>query len=213
MASRVRVIVADDHPLYREGIVGVFAQRPECELVAAVGDGAQALAEIRRLEPDVALIDLRLPDMDGITIVDAVRREGLSTKVIIVSAYEDSSTVYRAIGCGARAYLPKVASGTTLCETVLAVARGETVIPPEIQAGLASEIRSRRSRGDEPVLTPREIEVLQLAADGLSAPEMAERLFLSATTVKTHLQHVYEKLEVSDRAAAVAQAIRRGLLT
>jgi two-component system nitrate/nitrite response regulator NarL len=208
----VRVIVADDHPVYREGLLRIFTERAEFDLVSEVGDGAEAVAEIRRLRPAVAIVDLQLPDMDGIAVVEAVEREGLPTKVIIVSAYEDSATVYRAIAAGAQAYLPKVSSGATLCETVLAVARGETVIPPALQAGLASEIRSRRDRGSEPVLTPREIEVLRLTADGLSAPEIAERLFVGVTTVKTHLQHIYEKLEVSDRAAAVAQAHRRGLL-
>jgi two-component system nitrate/nitrite response regulator NarL len=211
--SRVQVLVADDHPVYREGIVRVFAQRPEFELVAAVGDGAEALDHIRRLQPDVAIIDLRLPDMDGIAVVDALAREGLPTRVVIVSAYEDSATVYRAIASGAMAYLQKACSGDTLAETVLAVARGETVIPPALQSGLASEIRSRRDRAVLPTLTQREVEVLRLTAEGLSAPEIAAQLFVGVTTVKTHLQHVYEKLEVSDRAAAVAQAIRRGLLT
>lgn len=211
--ERVRVLVADDHPVYREGIVRVFERRPEFELVAEVGDGAAALDEIRRLVPHVAIVDLRLPSVDGIAVLDAVEREHLATKVIIVSAYEDSATVYRAISRGARGYLPKVCSGESLCDSVLIVSRGETIIPPALQAGLASEIRSRRDREDGPVLTPREIEVLRLAADGLSAPEIAVRLFLSVTTVKTHLQHVYEKLEVSDRAAAVATALRRGMLT
>lgn len=209
----VQVIVADDHPVYREGLARVFECRPEFELVSEFGDGAEALVGIRQLRPAVAVVDLQLPGMDGIALVEAVEREGLATKVVIISAYEDGATVYRAIAAGAQAHLPKVSSVVTLCDTVLAVARGETVIPPALQAELVSEMRSRRSRGSQPALTPREIEVLRLTADGLSAPEIAEHLFLGITTVKTHLQHVYEKLEVSDRAAAVAQAHRRGLLT
>jgi two-component system nitrate/nitrite response regulator NarL len=212
-SARIRVLIVDDHPVYREGVIRVLERRPEIEVVGQVEAGREALAEIRRLGPDVALVDLRLPDIDGITVADVAGREAPLTKIIIVSAFQDSATVYRALASGARAYLPKVCSGDALCRTILAVARGETVIPPAVQAGVASEIRARRDRADKPLLTARELEVLRLAADGLSAPEIAERLMLSVTTVKTHLQNTYGKLEVTDRAAAVAQALRRGLLT
>lgn len=210
---RVRVLVADDHPVYRQGVASLIVPRPEFELVGEVGDGRQAVEEIRRLGPDVAVVDLRLPGIDGIEVVESLEREGLPTRVIILSAYEESHIVYRAIASGARAYLPKVCSGETLCGTVMAVARGETIIPPSLQSGLAGEIRARRERSEDPILTARELEILRMAAQGLSAPEIAKRLVVSVTTVKTHLQHVYAKLEVSDRAAAVAQALRRGLLT
>jgi two-component system, NarL family, nitrate/nitrite response regulator NarL len=211
--SQVRILIADDHPVYRDGVANLIALRPEFELVAQLDDGRKALDEIRRLKPDVAVVDLRLPGLDGITVVEALEREGLPTKVVILSAFEDSATVYRAIASGARAYLHKVVSGDALCGTIMAVARGETVIPAALQGGLASEIRARRERADDPLLTSRELEILRLAADGLTAPEIAERLVVSVTTVKTHLQHVYSKLEVSDRTAAVAQALRRGLFT
>ena len=114
---------------------------------------------------------------------------------------------------GARAWVPKVASGDLLCDTLLTVARGESMIPPSIQSALTREMRARRDRTDEPLLTARELEILRMCADGLSSPEIAAALFVSVPTVKTHLQHVYAKLEVSDRAAAVAQALRRGVLT
>jgi two-component system nitrate/nitrite response regulator NarL len=120
--------------------------------------------------------------------------------------------VYRSIASGARAYLVKTARASAIGDAVLAVARGQSVFPPEVQTGLASEIRMRRELADRPLLSPRELDVLRLAADGLSAGEIATELHLSAATVKSHLQRVYEKLEVSDRAAAVAQAMRRGLL-
>jgi two-component system nitrate/nitrite response regulator NarL len=208
----VRVLVADDHPVYREGLARLISSRPEFELVGEVGGGREALHEIRRLNPDVAVVDLRLPDLDGIDIVESVIREGALARVVILSAYEESATVYRAIASGARAYLLKVCSGDVLCGTILAVARGETVIPASLQSGLASEIRARREHRDDAMLTTRELEILRLAADGLSAPEIAARLVISVTTVKTHLQHIYAKLEVSDRAAAVATALRRGVL-
>lgn len=210
--QRATVLIADDHPMFHEGVAKVLAPYPEFELVARVEAAREALAEIRRLKPDVALVDLQLPDLDGIAVVEQLEREGLTTKVVIVSAYEDSATVYRAIAAGARAYLSKICDADTLRTTILAVARGETVIPPSMQTGLAREIRARRELGDAPVLTAREIEILRLIADGLSAPEIAERLVLGVTTVKTHLHNIYSKLEVSDRAAAVAQALRRGIL-
>lgn len=208
---RLRILVADDHPMYCEGVTRVLGAYPELELVALVGLGREALDEIRRLQPEVALLDLRLPDVDGIAVVEQVRREELPTNLVIVSATDDSAMVYRAIAAGANAYLSKVCSADMLYTTVMAVARGETVIPPSMQAGLAREIRARRV-SDTPVLTGREIEVLRYIADGMSAPEIAEHMTLGVTTVKTHLQHIYAKLEVSDRAAAVAQALRRGLL-
>ena len=209
---RVCVLIADDHPVYRSGLAEALRGRPELELVAEAGDGETALAEIRRLLPVVAVVDLLLPDMDGIAVVEAVEREGLATRVVILSAYNDSAVVSRALAAGARAYLPKICTAKTLCDTLVAVARGDTVIPQGIEAGMAGELRSRHDRGEELVLTAREIEVLSLTADGRSAPDIAEALAVSVATVKTHLQHVYAKLGVSDRAAAVAQAIRRGLL-
>jgi two-component system nitrate/nitrite response regulator NarL len=210
--GRSRVLIADDHPMYQEGVARVLAPYPEFELVARVGLAREALDEIRRLKPDVALVDLQLPDLDGIAVVEQIEREELPTRVAIVSACDDSAIVYRAIAAGARAYLSKVCSAESLRTTILAVARGETVIPPSMQSGLAREIRARREVGDHPVLTTREIEILRHIAEGRSAPEIAEELVLGVTTVKTHLHNIYGKLEVSDRAAAVAQAIRRGLL-
>jgi len=211
-SPRVRVLVADDHPMYQEGVSKVLAGCPGVELIESVGLGRDALAAVRRLTPEVALVDLRLPDLDGVAVVEQIEREGLPTRVIIVSAFDDSATVYRSIAAGAAGYLSKVCSAETLCEAIGAVARGETVIPPALQAGLAREIRARRELDDQPLLTPRETEILRLIEEGLSAPEIAEALVVSVTTVKTHLQNIYAKLEVSDRAAAVAQAIRRGLI-
>jgi two-component system nitrate/nitrite response regulator NarL len=211
-ARRIGVLIADDHPVYRSGLAEALRSRPEFEVVAEAGDGETALAEIRRLAPAVAVVDLRLPDMDGIAVVEAVEREGLATRLVILSAYSDNAAVSRALAAGARAYLSKICSAKTLCDTLLAVARGDIVIPPGIQAGLGGEPRSRHDRGEASALTARELEVLRLTADGRSAPDIAAALAVSSATVKTHLQHVYEKLGVSDRAAAVARAIRRGLL-
>jgi two-component system nitrate/nitrite response regulator NarL len=211
MERRIRVVVADDHPVYREGIVRAVKERPELELVAEVGNGREALARIEELRPDVAVLDMRLPGLDGRQLLNAIERETVPTRVLFVSAYLDSEIVYAAIGGGARGYLSKEATRQQICDAVTAVARGDTVLAPEVHRGLAREIQLR-STDDRPVLTSREREILSLTAEGLSGPEIGRRLFLSPATVKTHLQHLYGKLGVSDRAAAVAEAMRRGLL-
>lgn len=204
-------MVADDHPLFRDGLVRRIKERPELELLGEAGDGAQALAEIRRLQPDVAVIDVKMPKLDGIAVASAVARDGLATHVILLSAFLDSALVYKALGAGARAYLSKDADRQDVCETILSVARGQVVVPADLQAGLADQIRVR-SNADRQQLTPREREVLALIATGASAPQIGQRLHLSTGTVKTHLLHLYEKLGVSDRAAAVAEAMRSGLI-
>ena len=211
-SERVTVVVADDHPVYRDGLSKAIEAHDDLEVVGQAADGATTLAAVRTLQPDIAVVDLQLPDMDGIDVLTTAAKEVTSTRFLIVSAFDDSATVYRAVEAGACAYLPKVSPAADLCEAIRAVARGHTVIPPAMQTALATEIR-RRQQATEPVLTPRETEVLALTADGLSAPEIAERLFVGVTTVKSHLQHVYVKLDVSDRAAAVARAHRLGLLS
>jgi two-component system, NarL family, nitrate/nitrite response regulator NarL len=210
-ARRVRVILADDHPLLREGVERAIAAYPSLELVGVASDGREALEEIRRLEPDVAVVDLRMPGLGGMEVVHAVSRDGLSTRVMFLSGYVDSAVAYRALAEGAMGFITKEAGGKAVCEAIAAVARGEIVLSPEAQSSVAEEIRVRRD-ASEPALTPREREVLRFVAEGLSAPDIAERLSLSAATVKGHLGSIYEKLGVSERAAAVAEGMRRGLL-
>ena len=209
--QRITVVVADDHPLYRDGVVRALTASGQIDVVAEAGDGRAALTAIREHGPDVALLDYRLPELDGVAVAHALQREGLGTRVLLVSAFTDSGIVYKALETGASGFLPKEAKREEIVDGVLACARGENVLPPEVAAGLVSEIRLRK-RHDAPVLTDREQEILHLIADGNSLPEIAKQLFLGVTTVKTHVQHLYEKLGVSDRAAAVAVAMRRGLL-
>jgi two-component system, NarL family, nitrate/nitrite response regulator NarL len=206
-----RVYVADDHPVYRAGVVRAIAQHPDLELVGEAGDGRQALAEIAALAPDVAVLDVRLPGLDGTQVLAALRRDGSSTRVVLLSAYVDSAVVYDAVAKGANGYISKDADRQDICEAIGAVAQGETRLATEVHMGLAAEIRAREVETRR-ILSDREREVLALTAEGLSAPEIAERVHLSPTTVKSHLQATYEKLGVSDRAAAVAVAMRRGLL-
>jgi two-component system, NarL family, nitrate/nitrite response regulator NarL len=209
--ERTTVFVADDHPVFRDGLVRALRTRPEFELVGEAADGREALAEIKRLTPAVALLDVKMPGIDGASIAQAVRRDGTPTRVVLISAHAPSDLVYRAISLGAAAYLSKEASREEICDTVAAVARGETRLSPAIQGDLVRQIQMRAA-GERPVLSQREREVLELIAEGLSAPDVAKRLHVSTATVKTHLQSLYEKLGVSDRAAAVASAMRNGLL-
>ncbi|HET9322337.1 MAG TPA: response regulator transcription factor [Gaiellaceae bacterium] len=208
---RVTVVVADDHPLYREGVVRALLASGQIEILAEAGDGREALAAIHEHQPDVALLDYKLPELDGVAVTHAVAREQLPTRVLLVSAFTDSGVVYKALETGAAGFVSKEARREQLADAVLACARGENVVPPEVAAGLVSEIRLRK-QSDAPALTPREQEILHLIAAGKSLPQIAQELYLGLTTVKTHVQHLYEKLGVSDRAAAVATAMRRGLI-
>jgi two-component system nitrate/nitrite response regulator NarL len=209
--KKVRVVVADDHPLYREGVVRALSGSGQVEIVAEAGDGRTALAEIEEHRPDVALLDYKLPELDGVAVTHAVVRDGLPTRVLLLSAYTESGVVYKALETGASGFVPKEARREQIVDAVLACARGENVLPTDLASGLVSEIRLR-AVDDAPALTDRESQILRLIAKGKSLPDIAGELFLGVTTVKTHVQHLYEKLGVSDRAAAVAEAMRRGLI-
>jgi two-component system nitrate/nitrite response regulator NarL len=210
-APRVRVLVADDHPVYREGVSRAIKARPEFELIAEAENGRQALDLVKELSPDVAVLDVQMPGLQGNDVLHAIKRDGLTTRVVLLSAHVDSETVYRAVASGAGAYLSKESSRERICDAISAVARGEVVLSAEVQAGLASEIQMRE-RDERPAITPREHEILVLTANGHRAPDIGRKLHLSQSTVKTHLKSLYEKLAVNDRAAAVAEAMRRGLL-
>jgi two-component system nitrate/nitrite response regulator NarL len=211
MRARLRVLVADDHPLYRKAAGDAIKSRAELELVGGAEDGRQALDAIRVAAPDVAVVDIHMPGLDGLAVLNAVTRDELATRVLLLTADVSAAAAYAAIGAGAAGYLLKDIDTDALCDAIVAVGRGETVLAAGVQGAVAQEIRSR-SVQDRPMLTPREREILILIAEGLSAPAMAERIMLSPATVRTHLQHLYEKLGVSERAAAVAEAMRRGML-
>ena len=206
------MVVADDHPIYREGIVRAINERPDLELVAEAADGRQALEQIQKLSPVVAVLDIRMPGLDGTQVLSAMRRDGLETEVLFLSAFMEPELAYRTVASGARGYLSKESSRHEVCEAIVTIARGGTALAAEAQAGLAREIQERERTGGPPQLTAREQEVLNFVAQGLSAPDIGKQIHLSTTTVKSHLHSLYEKLGVSDRAAAVAEAMRRGLL-
>jgi two-component system nitrate/nitrite response regulator NarL len=179
--------------------------------VGEAADGREALAAMGAERPDVAVIGGMLGGLTGEQVLNAVARDGLRTRVVMIAARPEPKAVYAALAGGAAGYLTKDTDACELCDAIAAVARGGTVLSPELQAGVAGEIRLRAPL-TRPVMTARERETLTLIAEGLSAPEIGRVLHLSTATVKTHLQHIYEKLGVSERAAAVAEAMRRGLL-
>lgn len=209
--GRVTVVVADDHPLFREGMVRAVELRPDLRLVGEAEDGRAALALIREVQPDVALLDVRMPELDGLAVTNAIRRDDLSTKVVLLSAHVTPELVFRAVSDGALAYLPKELPREDICDAVAAAARGETRLPATVQTDLVRELQ-RHAATERPALTEREMQVLHLIAAGRSAPDIAKELVLSTATVKSHLLTLYEKLGVSERAHAVAVAMRRGLL-
>ena len=209
--TRPRVLVADDHPLFREALAAAIARRPDLELAGAVADGRAALEEIRRGVPDVAVLDVRMPGLDGLDVLRALQRDRSPTRVLMLSAIRDSQVVYAALGAGAAGYWSKDAERDAICDAIAAVAAGAVVLSPEAQSTLAGAIREREAH-ERPALTARERAVLSLCAEGLSTREIAIRLGVASGTVKAHLQSVYHKLDVPDRTSAVAAALRRGLL-
>jgi two-component system, NarL family, nitrate/nitrite response regulator NarL len=205
------VFAAAEHPLFRDALVRAIRSRPELELVGDAGGGRDALAAIGVERPDVAVIDEVLDGLTAEQILNAIGRDGLATRVVLIAAEPEPQLVYSAVARGAAGYLTKQADARQLCDAITAVARGRTVLAPELQTGIAGEIRLR-AVDERPLLSDRESQILKLVANGLSAPQIGRSLHLATPTVKTHLHHVYEKLGVAERAAAVAQAMRRGLL-
>jgi two-component system nitrate/nitrite response regulator NarL len=207
----ITVYIAEDHPVFQDAVARAVRACPELELAGAARDGRVALEEIRRTQPTVAVLDQTLPGLNGIDVARAILQDALPTRVLMLSADSSSRIVYDAIRLGVAGFLTKAATLDEITSTVLAVARGETVLAQEVQSGLVSELRERERR-DRPVLSPRESQVLALIAQGKSGPEIGAELYISSSTVKTHVKSVLEKLGVSDRAAAVAEGMRRGLI-
>ena len=208
---RIEVVVIDDHPFFRDGISRGLTNSGLITVVAEAENGRDGLAALAEHRPQVAVVDYQMPDLDGIAVTQAVVRDGLPTKVLLLSAITDSPVVFRALEVGASGYLSKDARRAEIVDAVLSVAQGRTVVPPELAGSLAQEIRMRAQPAG-PVLSERETQVLKGFARGLSIPQLAKELYIGASTVKTHTQRLYEKLGVSDRAAAVAEGMRRGLL-
>jgi two-component system nitrate/nitrite response regulator NarL len=209
--AQIRVLTAGTQPLIQESVARAIRQRPAFRLVAEVLDGRDALREIVRLAPDVAVLQMRPPSLDARAVLRAVRRRGVATRVLILGEVDHPGEAYDALADGAAGWLTSAATRDELYDAVLLVGRGDVYIPREFHGDLVHEIRLR-SRGDRTLLTPRELQILELIAQGRSGPRIARELQIGLGTVKTHTAHLFDKLGVDDRAAAVAEGMRRDLL-
>ncbi|WP_047868722.1 response regulator transcription factor [Nocardiopsis sp. RV163] len=206
--SPVRLLIADDHPVVRDGIRGLFNGEPGFEVVGEACEGWRAVELARTLEPDVVLMDLRMPGMDGVAAIRRLVEERVPSRILVLTTYATDGDVGPAVEAGATGYLLKDALPEELIRAVRMAARGESVLSPAVAARLLGRVRTPPTP-----LSDRELQILRLIARGSTNREAAARLFVSEATVKTHVLHVYGKLGVNDRAAAVAEGFRRGLLT
>jgi DNA-binding NarL/FixJ family response regulator len=204
----IGLLIVDDHPVVRDGLRGMFGADPRFEVVGEAGDGAEAVSAGERLRPDVILMDLRMPGTDGVAAIRELAKRGVPSRVLVLTTYDTDSHVLTAIEAGATGYLLKDAPRAELVRAVEAAARGQAVLSPTVATRLLGQVRKPAPAP----LSQRELEVLELIAQGSTNREAGKRLFISETTVKTHLLHVYAKLGVNDRAAAVATAFSRGYL-
>jgi DNA-binding NarL/FixJ family response regulator len=212
MADRglpVRLLIVDDHPVVRDGLRGMFEGEEGFEVVAEATNGADAISKARAHDPDVVLMDLRMPEMDGVSAIRQMTDLGIPARVLVLTTFDTDSDVLPAIEAGATGYLLKDAPRDELLRAVRSAAAGEAVLSPSVAARLLDQVRQPAKE----TVSQRELEVLQLIASGATNREVAERLFVSEATVKTHLLHIYAKLGVNDRAAAVGAAFEKGLLT
>lgn len=204
----ISVVIVDDHPVVRDGLRGMFSGDPRFTVLGEAGDGAEALVVVDAVRPDVVLMDLRMPTMDGVRAIRELRRRHAPVRILVLTTYDTDSDVLPAIEAGATGYLLKDVPREELFRAVVAAHRGEAVLSPSVAGRLMGHLRTPAR---EP-LSQREVEVLALIARGCTNRETAVRLFISEATVKTHLLHVYAKLGVRDRASAVATAFERGVL-
>ena len=205
----IRLLLVDDHPIVRAGIKGMLAGEEDFEVIGEASNGEEALSMITgQIRPDVVLMDLHMPTMDGITATARIKGLEQPPNVLVLTTYETDADIMKAIEAGATGYLLKDAPLDELCRAIRQTAKGEPILSPGVAARLMGRVRG----SGEEALTGREVEVLELVARGTGNKEIAGHLHVSEATVKTHLVHIYEKLGVADRAAAVAIAIDRGMI-
>jgi two-component system NarL family response regulator len=201
----IRLLIADDHPVVRRGLAALIEDWRDMKLVDETSTGKEVIDLYRRLRPDILLLDLRMPEMDRVVAITAIRKQSPDARIIVLTVYDDEEDIYRAFQAGAAAYVLKDALPEELAETIRAVHAGQTRVSPAVAATLTERLH-------EPELTPREREVLRLLVAGKSNKEIKAALFLSTSTVKTHLSRLFKKLGVSDRTQAVMTALKRGLV-
>ena len=208
MNTPVRLLIADDHPIVRAGFEGMLAEKPDLEVVGEAGNGEEAVRLADQLRPDVVLMDLRMPEVDGVEAIGRIKEEHPHVHILVLTTYDSDADILRAIEAGATGYLLKDTPREELFRAIRAAARGEPVLAPSVTARLMQRAKSP----SQAALSGREIEVLELVARGRSNRELAKDLHLSEATVKSHLIHIFDKLGVADRTAAVTVALERGIL-
>lgn len=204
----LRVLIADDHPIVRGGLTSLLQTQPDLHVVGSAANGAAALDLVARLHPDVVLMDLRMPVLDGVAATERITASHPRTRVLVLTTYDTDADITRAVAAGASGYLLKDAPLSQLTDAIRAAARGETVLAPPIAARLVSALRAPAAER----LTPREVEVLAAVGRGATNAEIGRQLFIGEATVKSHLLRVFAKLDVDDRTRAVTVAIERGIL-
>jgi len=202
----IRILIADDHPVVREGLAAMIKRRTDMTVVAEANHGQEAVALFHQHQPDVVLMDLRMPEMDGVEAILTIREQTPEARVIVLTTYDTDEDIYRALRAGAKAYLLKDTPREELLDTIRAVSAGRTRVPSDVAAKLVERVSSE-------ALTAREVDVLRLIVAGHSNREIATLLYISEGTVKTHVNHILMKLGVSDRTQAVTTALRRGLVS
>ena len=207
--EKIRILITDDHPVVREGLAGMLAGQDDFVVVAMASDGKTAIAKFQELSPDVVLMDLRMPSLDGVGAIEAIREKEPFANIIVLTTYDSDADIVRAIEAGATGYLLKDAPREELFRAIRAASSGESVLAPTV----ASRLMTRMRAPAEENLSTREIEVLELVAEGNSNKEVGKVLHISTATVKTHLIHIYSKLRVTDRTSAVTTAIEKGIIT
>ena len=204
----VRILVTDDHPVVRAGLSGMLSGEPDFEVVGEAQNGKEAVAFVRERKPDVVLMDLRMPEMDGVTAIQHIKSNYPDVHILVLTTYESDADILRAIETGATGYLLKDTPREELFGAIRMVAQGQSPLAPGVAARLMQRVRNPEEEG----LSTREIEVLELVAHGTSNKEIAKQLWVSETTVKSHMLHIFDKLGVTDRTAAVTEALKRGII-
>lgn len=205
----IRILIADDHPVVREGLAGMLAGQSDFEVVGVAADGDAAVTLYDDLSPDITLMDLRMPGLDGVGAIEAIKTQNPLAHILVLTTYDSDADILRAVEAGATGYLLKDTPREELFRALRAAAVGESILAPTVAARLMTRMRSPAEEN----LSAREIEVLELVAKGNGNKEIGKALHISTATVKTHLVHIYNKLGVDDRTAAVTTAIERGIIT
>jgi DNA-binding NarL/FixJ family response regulator len=208
VSEEIRILITDDHPVVRAGLGGMISGEPDFMVVGEAGDGKEAVAMTGELKPHVVLMDLRMPEMDGVTAIGHIKAEYPDVQILVLTTYESDADILRAIETGATGYLLKDTPREELFGAIRLVAEGKSPLAP----GVATRLMQRMRGSEEEGLSTREIEVLELVARGTSNKEIAKQLWVSETTVKSHMLHIFDKLSVTDRTAAVTAALKRGII-